>query len=1192
MSAARLAQDLPQVTQTNTNRIYDERTLQDTPQYEESLRSRRSQEAREEEKQAKDEEDKRIAAEEARLKKRKKVKDTLAKIRPIPKSLKRSQVTKAAYEARERQIKSVKSRNLHYYASIGIRPTIAPMSGSAAKIVKGKIAGSGKNAKIKKQVSLAKRNIGLASGRYTYTPETWRQSTAAIEATYTQGRAKEAADRRFDSTSKAQGKASQGVRQNFAPGGKFSAQKAPVTRYSSGELIRPTKIGSVRTGTGTSTDPFRASQPDRSKVSSVTSSYQQRQSTPKGGSYIGYSPSGAPIQGAVKPTVVVTPDGKTRDFKDYDTAQSFLRRTEGSYVQKQSGSQQQQQTQQSKNNFDNFLQADDKVKTFTARGEGILEDAWTGIDKYGRSLDKQSKRFQKEKPNSVEDIVSGFNVSLYSQGASLLNLITQAGDMSDRHLLGRAVTEKKELFVPKTVAGEYIGGTAADILEGKPFKGTGTAQAEKQIKSQTTGQTGGQIAGDVIPIIITGGATALKKVVGAGAEKVVLQTTAKTVGGKVVKDVVTVSKEYRMFGRPIITKTLKSPTTLKETQPFALKQRVVAAVKRQPADIKPKISPVSSKGTYSLGSTKPATVLERSPIDPQGRGFELATGSKGQTKFNLKTLKELEKQGKISKRDVSMYETVDEGVKLVQKAPVKTFKAQVNLNALTTQQQAATFSAVRILQSPRNWLKGQRRVGKVGGSFSQESQLRPQYRKGDIHDLDIDVRSTPVATRAARTVYEKTSPFSTKESKITLDGKKVKLTTRKQDADEFVEFLDQKDAVQYQGANIETGLRFGQKFRDDKLSQYLKRPIKDPETGIKIRSLKDQAMAKGASVLSLQGGKTEKFVGIAKPEQAAWVAKQNRMIDEGILSVNPPALRGKDTIDLYKIFKSEAVGLKEGGKRMQGERLDVIAERLKKLNPELDFGGKSRGTGTYAPTSTSTATSLSVAEAKKGFALLGASQKLAAVRQPKTEAPKNRASLGGSVSRPLSASASKSLSVLRSKSLSASAKTASASTRVSSIGSPSASKGLSRTTSTKSIFSKVPKSKGTSKTSKQSKGSKGSPSKSASVGASKSASVGVSKSAGAGQSGRGFSGRTSIVNVSVRHPLKKRAVPLLIDSRNTTKRKKGKTERPHDFLGNVRLDQIEGMFRRKEVIHGDRSTIRQISIDKTKGFKQSKVKFF
>lgn len=60
------------------------------------------------------------------------------------------------------------------------------------------------------------------------------------------------------------------------------------------------------------------------------------------------------------------------------------------------------------------------------------------------------------------------------------------------------------------------------------------------------------------------------------------------------------------------------------------------------------------------------------------------------------------------------------------------------------------------------------------------------------------------------------------------------------------------------------------------------------------------------------------------------------------------------------------------------------------------------------------------------------------------------------------------------------------------------------------------------------------------------------------------------------------------------KRKRGKTkdEKTNEFLGNTRLGNIEGLFRRSEIIHGDRKIQKQIRKDRKAKFGEGKVRIF
>jgi hypothetical protein len=67
------------------------------------------------------------------------------------------------------------------------------------------------------------------------------------------------------------------------------------------------------------------------------------------------------------------------------------------------------------------------------------------------------------------------------------------------------------------------------------------------------------------------------------------------------------------------------------------------------------------------------------------------------------------------------------------------------------------------------------------------------------------------------------------------------------------------------------------------------------------------------------------------------------------------------------------------------------------------------------------------------------------------------------------------------------------------------------------------------------------------------------------------------------------ALPPPIKKGRTPKKKKSKQ---NDFLGNTKLDSIEGLFRRSTIIHGDKRISKQIRKDKRAKFKERGVSFF
>lgn len=61
---------------------------------------------------------------------------------------------------------------------------------------------------------------------------------------------------------------------------------------------------------------------------------------------------------------------------------------------------------------------------------------------------------------------------------------------------------------------------------------------------------------------------------------------------------------------------------------------------------------------------------------------------------------------------------------------------------------------------------------------------------------------------------------------------------------------------------------------------------------------------------------------------------------------------------------------------------------------------------------------------------------------------------------------------------------------------------------------------------------------------------------------------------------KKRVVGAIVDIRSTENPSKDTPIIRKDFLGNVKTDNIVGMFRRQEVIVGDKKTAKQLKKDK------------
>ena len=509
--------------------------------------------------------------------------------------------------------------------------------------------------------------------------------------------------------------------------------------------------------------------------------------------------------------------------------------------------------------------------------------------------------------------------------------------MVDEKVFGKITAKKKDLFVPESLEGNSIGGSMEDIFAGKidldPRTGKGAEEFKRTWDKQTLATNLGQVSGSIIPMFLSGGIGFVSKLTKTGSKIVTLPITARTILGTPVKEALPVAREITVLGKTIVTKTYKNP-------------EIIKSVKKNGKEIVKGME--SKKGDYSLGSAKPEKVLDRVEFNPQGRGYEVLTGGKKQTKFNKDVLHELVSRGKLDEKELEFVELVEKGVKLSNKAPSKIYSGfgakpigSINEGIQTTK----LFDSLKVLQSKKNWTVLQKKIGQIGGSLSQNPQLKNKYQKSSIHDVDIDVSSEKIAKRGAELVESFMKPLSTKEKQFVLSDRGTKVMVKdKNGSDEFIEFLSPKDALKGNEEAISSGLRFGEKYKSDSLIHKLtSRPIKEKETGIVLRDIKDQTLAKASSVLSVQGKSTEKFKTAPGQIVPKWEAEQNRLIDAGILNVNSPALRGKDTVDLYNIFKSQAEKFIDIGQTTRGKKLDIIAEKIKSKNPLLDFSENRKG---------------------------------------------------------------------------------------------------------------------------------------------------------------------------------------------------------------------------------------------------------
>jgi len=640
---------------------------------------------------------------------------------------------------------------------------------------------------------------------------------------------------------------------------------------------------------------------------------------------------------------------KTRNFKTKEHADEFIKRTD---VKQQPDNT--VPNNKSQNNFTNFLEINKQGVTkptqqepipkkeltnFTSDKNPVVEKDLSFIDKSARSYDKMVKESKLNSKNvvvgTIINPILGLGQEVIAGVTGLINLSSTVKDVIDEKIHGKILTPRKEVYTPKTISDEFIGGT---IEDGFNQKGTGIKKSVELMKEQESGLSQGQAGGFVISLIATGGIGLVKRGLGIGSKIVSMPVRTISSTGQITSQSVPVAKTFNILNKSILTKTYTNPTLVKTKQ--VTKNNIKKTVLTT--------EPISKKGSYNLGKPKGKKVLDKSEIQPYNRGFEVMTGSKQQTEFNVNLVKELVKQKKIKQSDLDDIQLVSRGIELSKKTKSKVYSdfGKTPLKNINEEQTKSVMKSINKLQSPKNWFRGNKRIGQIGGSLSQNPQLKSKYQKIDIHDIDIDVPSEAIAKRGAKTVYDDISKLDPKDTKFQLSsgrGTKVEVTTKDKKSDEFIEFLSPKDTLQGNKEAIQTGLRFGEKYKSDKLSRILKKSIKEKNTNITLRDIKDQTLAKGASVLSIQGKYTEKFKGVPKELEKKWVDKQNKLTDDGILHVSPPSLRGKDTVDLYNIFKSQSEKLTVSGKIKEGKELDKIAEKYKKSHNELDFNAQRKG---------------------------------------------------------------------------------------------------------------------------------------------------------------------------------------------------------------------------------------------------------
>ena len=1058
------------------------RLLQDQKQYAESQPQRDRAEAKRREQLEK----MRIADE---IREQKKIEAALAKITPVPVSLKRSETTRKIWKAREDEIKAVRKSNLAAYASIGITPVPNFLSRSAADIMKGEQAGDGKDATVQRQVALARLNLSLQSGKRLYTKEEFTSTADKIKKSSRERALDEKRHRTARSVAKAQGKAAQGVQQNFIAGSQFSVQSAPVTRHSSGELIKPTKITYQKQGAGTSSDPFRGTQPNKAFVAPYILAHQSRTAsarasgspspgiaTSQDGSFIGYSPSGEPVQGAPSlkdlSTVGYSPDGKP--------IQGPPRPQENASFVGVVGSLQYAYGKQDEKIFDDKRYDDLGLAAQAGFGNAL---------RYADAVDSG----EVPKP----------------EGLQWLNYYASKGlkPIVDIPLSIDELVRGTDHKIQPTLADKIIGVPIDLVTKGK---------------TETHDPVGDYIRKDPL----------------GAAVQLPAEAALWVTGGKAVT---------------LATKGVKAVTPVKYVAP-----KIDGTVAYRGITIQNKPIIGIQNNRIVIGN-KPAN-LPLDKIKLEGRsGGELALGFGGEKGlfYSQKTLQHMKDVGFLD--DISIQraqaainvekQTHSRGINFVGEVGKDPFKS------VSSEQGDFLLRKTASLQT-----KGE--IETVHGSIATRIQVDPKLRamSGEVlkmGDLDVVPKLTSKQIKRGATLEQRAS------------------TLIKEYADEFPlrkgETIKVTDKV---GSNRELILNKPGGAKEKVFEIVMKKSDEAP-IGLSKKDpthILDYKIPFGKTVKATDYNittKTLEYQGLTQTKTILAFQKNPTGISKAVLY--PARGREKDIVRRYWQARQSELNQRRAGRIFQAAKTRQAAEKFKSLYPDVPFGesfiAEEKVALSLSTKSGSTGTSIRFGNVSGGDIILGATT----------------AKSSGSVFDHM---------------IKQQRRDAGLSSKITSAKTPGSKVTGSKVTGSRAPGSRAPGSRVPSKAPSIRPPSKAPsirpPSKAPSIRPpSRITSPGGSTSIG-GKGGR-VGSRFSAFNTNPTDPFRGKKKPKLfplIDAINTTKKKKGKVKKPHDFLGNVRLHHIEGFIKRTEVIHGDRRLPRQIQKDKKLGFRESKTSIF
>jgi hypothetical protein len=241
------------------------------------------------------------------------------------------------------------------------------------------------------------------------------------------------------------------------------------------------------------------------------------------------------------------------------------------------------------------------------------------------------------------------------------------------------------------------------------------------------------------------GAQKILQATGTAAEKITVPITKLTIAGTPVHTTQTVATTFKIAGQPIFTKhTIKG------------QQLAVSGYTSQGLQIFSQTGKTIKSSAYGWGKPNPTTILQQGSFKPVDTGFEIGTGTKLQMRTNIAVAEELVKQGKMSPDALAEIKLVSEGVKLGHGIKPKILGTLGEKPMEFLEKGAETKAMLVSLREMQHLKKG--KMGEVGGSFSADPQLLPQYSKaavGKIHDVDVVVKTDELGEKFASHTLEK-----------------------------------------------------------------------------------------------------------------------------------------------------------------------------------------------------------------------------------------------------------------------------------------------------------------------------------------------------------------------------------------------------------------------------------------------------